>query len=351
MTSAMSFFAGRRVLVTGHTGFKGSWLCEMLLSADADVYGYALPPADGSLFVMLGLEHRMPSVFEDIRNLTRLRAVVADVQPEIILHLAAQPLVLASYDDPVHTFDVNVMGTVHLLEAARGVGSVRSVVNVTTDKVYENREWEWPYRESDPLNGFDPYSNSKSCSELVTSSYVNSFMRKAGVAVSTARAGNVIGGGDVAENRIVPDCVRAALSGRVLRVRNPGSVRPYQHVLEPLSAYLMLAARQADDPRLAGSFNIGPREGDTLTTAALADAFCSAWGDGLTWTADVWDGPHEASLLRLDSSKIGAHLGWTPRWSAQQAVERVVEWTRAVACGEDPVEITRRQVGAYLSEL
>jgi CDP-glucose 4,6-dehydratase len=349
VTFVLDGLSGRRVLVTGHTGFKGSWLCEMLLSLGAEPYGYALAPESGSLFDLLQLEDRMESRFADVRDLSLLRATLGELRPEFVVHLAAQPLVLASYDDPVYTFDVNIMGTVNVLEAARCAGSVQSLVNVTTDKVYENREWEWPYRENDRLNGYDPYSNSKSCSELVTSSYVKSFMGDAGVAVSTVRAGNVIGGGDCAPDRIVPDCVRAARSGTSLRLRNPNSVRPYQHVLEPLSAYLTVLARQSSEPGLAGSYNIGPRDGDSLTTSELAEAFCAAWGDGLSWEADSRSGPHEAGLLRLDSSKVAARLGWVPRWSAREAVARVVEWTRAVDHGADPILATRSQISDYFS--
>ncbi|WP_300680159.1 CDP-glucose 4,6-dehydratase [Nocardioides sp.] len=351
MSLDLSRFAGRRVLVTGHTGFKGAWLSRVLVKAGAEVTGFSLPVGEeNALFTWLGLSAEMRSLHGDIRDAAAVNEAMRASGAEIVLHLAAQPLVLASYEDPTYTFGVNVMGTANLLDAVRHSGGVTSVVNVTTDKVYENQEWDWAYREVDRLGGHDPYSNSKACSELVTSSFAQSFLTAAGVAVSTARAGNVIGGGDVAENRIVPDCVRAASVGQEIGVRNPHSVRPYQHVLEPLGAYLGLALEQAENPGLAGSYNIGPADADNVSTGELVAIFCDAWADGARWNAGEWNGPHEAGLLRLDSSKIASRLGWRPRWGVREAITRVVEWEKARAQGEDLVAVTDRQIAEYFGE-
>lgn len=350
MQNLLAQFRSKRVFLTGHTGFKGSWLSELLLCAGAEVTGYALPAELGGLFDLLGLTQRMNSVEGDIRDLERLRKAFKEAQPEIVFHLAAQPLVRESYRDPVGTYSTNVMGTVNLLECVRTCGGVRSVVNVTTDKVYENKEWAWGYRENDLLDGFDPYANSKSCSELVTRTYIRSFLSEQGVAVSTARAGNVIGGGDFAKDRILPDCIRAARQGRPIQLRSPRSVRPYQHVLEPLAAYLLIAAAQYEDPEKAGAYNVGPAAGDCLTTGELAELFCRCWGDGASWTAAAEDGPHEAGFLRLDSSRIMAELGWRPRWNADTAVQKTVEWTKQLDSGCDVREITVRQIREYFSE-
>lgn len=301
----LSFYRGKRVFVTGHTGFKGMWLSLLLLSLGAEVTGFSagFQTAEGErLFSALRLGKRICDVRGDVRDLAALRAALAASHAEIVLHLAAQPLVFESYRDPVATYATNVMGTVHLLEAVREAGTVRSVLNVTTDKVYENKEWVWGYREDEPLDGFDPYSNSKSCSELVTHAYVRSFFAAEDApAVSTMRAGNVIGGGDFSENRIVPDCIRAAARGEVIRLRSPHSTRPYQHVLEPLFAYLLLAGAQAETPALAGWYNVGPDECDCVETGALATLFCKTWGEGARWESVMADTPHEASFLKLDS--------------------------------------------------
>lgn len=326
----LDFYRGKRVFITGHTGFKGSWMCQALVNAGAKITGYALtPPTDPSLFRLAGLEQRMTSVIGDIRDLDRLKAAFEAARPEIVFHLAAQPLVRESYQDPRYTYEANVMGTVNLLECVRAAqGSVRSVVNITTDKVYRNNEWEWGYRETDPLDGFDPYSNSKSCSELVTHSYVSCFLAPAGIPVSTCRAGNVIGGGDFAKDRIIPDCVRAVRKGQEIVIRNPHSVRPYQHVLEPVMAYLLLAQRQWEEPSLAGWYNIGPEEADCVTTGQLVELFCKSWGPGARWRIQgEANAPHEANLLKLDCSRIKARLGWRPRWQIKEAVEKTVEWT------------------------
>ena len=329
MNGFLSFYKGKKVLVTGHTGFKGSWLCKILIEAGAEVTGYSLePPTEPALFALCGLEQKMRSVIGDVRDLEHLSQVFAEVQPDCVFHLAAQPIVRESYRDPVGTYATNVMGTVHVLECVRKNPCVRSVLNVTTDKVYENREWEWGYREIDPLDGYDPYSNSKSCSELVTHSYRKSFFTEEYPAVSTARAGNVIGGGDFAADRIIPDCVRAAEKGQPIEVRNPNSTRPYQHVLEPLAAYLQIVAEQWEHPELAGYYNVGPEEADCRTTGELVTLFCNEWGDGMTWHSHQENGPHEANFLKLDCSKLKRTFGWSPRWSVEQAVAKTVEWSK-----------------------
>ncbi len=347
---SLDFYKGKRVLLTGHTGFKGSWLSKMLIGAGALVTGYSLePPTQPSMFDILGLDKLMDHRVGDVRDFDGLKKVFDETRPEIVLHLAAQPIVLTSYERPRYTYETNVMGTVNVLECVRLSGCVRSVLNVTTDKVYQNNEWCWGYRENEPLDGFDPYSNSKSCSELVTHSYKRSFFDKEGVAVSTARAGNVIGGGDFADNRIIPDCVRAVVAGEPIKVRNPNSVRPYQHVLEPLSVYLGIASGQYADPTLAGYYNVGPDESDCLTTGELADIFCGAWGDGAKWTAQSKDGPHEANFLRLDCSLVKSVFGWRPVWDAGTAVKKTVEWTKVWADGGDAGYITDAQIADFFA--
>lgn len=346
------FYRSKRVFVTGHTGFKGTWLCRILVQAGAEVTGYSLPaPTNPNLFELAGLDGKMTSVIGDIRDLPKLKEAFEAAQPEIVLHLAAQPIVRDSYKDPAYTYETNVMGTVNILECVRGSESVKSFLNVTTDKVYHNNEWEWGYRENEPLDGFDPYSNSKSCSELVTHSYQNSFFADGHVAISTARAGNVIGGGDFANDRIVPDCVRAMKDGRDILVRNPHSTRPYQHVLEPLFAYLMIAQRQYEDGAYAGWYNVGPDECDCVTTGELVDLFCTAWGDGAKWVnqAEAY-APHEANFLKLDCSKIKRTFSWQPRWHIAQAIGKTVEWSRVwLAGGDIPAEMDR-QIKEYMGE-
>lgn len=346
----LSFYKGKRVFVTGHTGFKGSWLCQMLVSAGAEVTGYSLtPPTEPSLFRLAGLESRMKSIIGDVRDFDYLKAAFIDAQPEIVLHLAAQPIVRESYRTPRETYETNVMGTVNLLECVRICGGVKSVLNVTTDKVYHNNEWTWGYRENEPLDGFDPYSNSKSCSELVTHSYKNSFFADGSVAVSTARAGNVIGGGDFAADRIVPDCVRAAQKGQAIGVRNPWSTRPYQHVLEPLNAYLMIAQKQYEDGKFAGYYNVGPDDCDCLSTGELVNLFCEKWGDGLTWENQAEaNAPHEANFLKLDCSLLKSTFGWKPRWHIAEAIEKTVEFSKAWLAGQDVSQIMDSQIREFL---
>ncbi len=346
-----SFYKDKKVLVTGHTGFKGAWLCKMLIDAGAKVTGYSLvPPTEPNLFDLSGISGQMVSIIGDIRDLSRLREVFTTAQPEIVLHLAAQPIVRDSYKEPVYTYETNVMGTVNILECVRESDSVVSFLNVTTDKVYHNNEWEWGYRENEPLDGFDPYSNSKSCSELVTHSYKNSFFADGRVAISTARAGNVIGGGDFANDRIIPDCVRAVEKGEDIVVRNPHSTRPYQHVLEPLCAYLMIAQRQYEMEKFAGYYNVGPDECDCVTTGELVSLFCEKWGDGVKWINKSVGGPHEANFLKLDCSKLKAVFGWKPRWHVARAVEKTVEWTKVYLAGGDVSACMQKQIAEFYGE-
>lgn len=347
----LSFYRGKRVFVTGHTGFKGAWLCRILVEAGAIVTGYSMPAkTTPNLFSMSGLEGKMTSVLSDIRDLDKLRAAFSAARPEIVLHLAAQPIVREGYRDPLYTYETNVMGTVHLMECIRTAREpVRSVVNVTTDKVYLNREWCWGYRENEPLDGFDPYSNSKSCSELVTHSYINSFFSDEDApAISTARAGNVIGGGDFAHDRIIPDCIRSVQAGKPILVRNPRSIRPYQHVLEPLMAYLMIAQMQYQERKYAGCYNVGPDDCDCVTTGRLTDLFCRAWGGEASWIDHAEQGaPHEATFLKLDCAKLKSVFGWQPRWHIADAVEKTVEWSRVWLSGGDIVAEMDREIASY----
>ena len=341
-----NFYKNKTVLVTGHTGFKGAYLSHMLLGFGANVIGYSLePPTKPSMFEALGLEDRMTSIIADIRDLFKLKATFDTYKPEIVFHLAAQPLVRESYKNPVYTYDTNVMGTVNVCECVRLTNSVKSFLNVTTDKVYENNEVEIPFREDMPLDGYDPYSNSKSCSELVTHSYKKSFFDNMDIAVSTARAGNVIGGGDFALDRIVPDCYRAAIKGEKIVIRNPFSIRPYQHVLEPLMAYLMIAMNQYEDKSLQGYYNVGPDETNCLKTGELADCFCKYWENNLEWINEYDGGPHEANFLKLDCTLVKSKFGWRPTWNAEVAIEKSVEWYKAYSEGKDMIEITNRQIG------
>ncbi len=347
----LEFYRGKKVLVTGHTGFKGTWLVKLLLNAGAIVTGYSLEaPTNPSLFNILEMDKRMDSVIGDIRDLACLKETFERVQPEIVLHLAAQPIVRDSYKDPVYTYETNVMGTVHICECVRLNPCVKSFLNVTTDKVYHNNEWEWGYRETDPLDGYDPYSNSKSCSELVTHSYMNSFFGEMDVAVSTARAGNVIGGGDFANDRIIPDCIRAALDKKDIIVRNPHSTRPYQHVLEPLAVYLMIAQKQYEDKKYAGFYNVGPDDRDCVTTGELVDIFCNKWGGNQTWVNKFVGGPHEANFLKLDCSKLKTVFGWRPVWSVEEAIEKTVEWAKVYEQQGDLDACMDEQIKCFMNE-
>lgn len=350
----LDFYREKRVFVTGHTGFKGSWLCRMLIGAGAVVTGYSLdPPTAPDLFSRADLAPHMTDVRGDIRDFASLWQAFSQARPEIVLHLAAQPIVRESYRDPLGTYETNVMGTVHLLECVRRAQAEgwapRSVLNVTTDKVYQNREWCWGYRENEPLDGFDPYSNSKSCSELVTHSYKSSFFADGSVAISTARAGNVIGGGDFAADRIIPDCLRAVEKGRPIPVRNPHSTRPYQHVLEPLAVYLMIAQKQYEDGRFQGYYNVGPDDCDCLTTGDLVDLFCHTWGEGARWENHAEaNAPHEANFLKLDCSLLKSTFGWQPRWHMEECMAMTCQFGKVwLAGGDIPAEMDR-EIEAFL---
>lgn len=343
-----SFFRDKKILLTGHTGFKGTWMSKVLIDAGAELTGYALEPQDGAnLFKLADIKDKMHSEIGDIRDLERLRKTFEETQPEIVIHMAAQPIVRDSYENPVYTYETNVMGTVNVLECVRQTASVRSFLNVTTDKVYKNNEWEWGYRENEPLDGFDPYSNSKSCSELVTHSYQASFFRERDIAISTARAGNVIGGGDFANDRIIPDCVRAVENGKDIVVRNPHSTRPYQHVLEPVMAYLMIVKEQYEDLGLQGYYNVGPDEIDCINTGNLVDMFCEKWGNEIKWINKYDGGPHEANYLKLDCSKLKHTFGWTTTWGISEALDKVIEWTRVYLEHGDIPAIMEKQIKEF----
>lgn len=349
------FYEGKKILITGHTGFKGSWMCKLLVNVGAKVVGYSLEaPTQPALFDLCGVAGQMKSIIGDVRDLKHMMQVFTEEQPEIVIHMAAQPLVRDSYKRPVYTYEVNVMGTVNVLECVRQTPSVKSFLNVTTDKVYLNKEWEWGYRENEELNGYDPYSNSKSCSELVTSSYLNSFFKDMDVAISTARAGNVIGGGDFAADRIIPDCIRAAEQKKNIIVRNPFSTRPYQHVLEPIVAYLMIVKAQYEDRKYAGNYNVGPDEIDCRTTGELVTLFCDTWnrmtGENMTWENQYDGGPHEANFLKLDCSKIKATLGWQATWHVEEAIEKIVEWSLVYMKQGNVAECMDRQIEEFIKE-
>lgn len=350
-----SFWNKKRVFATGHTGFKGSWLCMWLHRLGANVTGYSLkPPTKPSLFKLAGVEELVDSLTGDVRDGKKLMKCLSDAKPEIVFHLAAQPLVRDSYRLPVDTYAVNVMGTVNVLEAIRLCGnSVRAFVNVTTDKVYENREFLHAYRENEPLGGYDPYASSKACSELVTTAYRNSYFNpqdfaKHGIALATARAGNVIGGGDWATDRLVPDCIRAILAGRTIVVRNPHAIRPWQYVLEPLSGYLCLAEKlYTNGPKYGESWNFGPGEHDCKTVEHLVKAICRQWGPEASFAFAKAEGLHEASFLKLDSSKARARLGWRPRWHIEKALSATVEWYKAYSSRSDVRNLCFKQIDEF----
>lgn len=346
---ALEFYRGKKVFVTGHTGFKGSWLCKILLQTGAEVVGYALePPTSPSLFELCGLDREMCCVTGNVRDFPKLCRAVREAQPDFIFHLAAQPLVRDSYAFPRLTYETNVMGTVNLLESVRELGGKQvSLVNVTTDKVYQNREWLWGYREDETLNGFDPYSNSKSCSELVSECYRNCFFQSQEIPISTVRAGNVIGGGDFSRDRIIPDCVRSVQEKHPVFVRNPNSIRPYQHVLDPLFAYLLIAQKQYETPQYADSYNVGPGEDGCVSTGELVSLFCRFWGQGASWQYQADLGPREADFLKLDCSKLKSRLCWRPHWDIQTAVEKTVEWTKEFLYSGNIVSCMERQMDDF----
>lgn len=347
----LDFYKGKKVFITGHTGFIGSWMTFLLNELGADVTGYSLePPTEPNLYSIAKISEISNSVIGDIRDYSSLKKCFDEVQPEIVFHLAAQPIVRDSYKNPVYTYETNVMGTVNILECIRNNDCVKSFVNITTDKVYENKERAEGYKENENLDGYDPYSNSKSCSELVTHSFKKSFFAYGKIAVSTVRPGNVIGGGDFANDRIIPDCVRAAMAKREIIVRNPYSTRPYQHVLEPLYAYLMIAARQYDDVTLSDWYNVGPDDSGCYETGRLVDLFVEKWGDGLKWVTKSDGGPHEANFLKLDCTKIKSVFGWYPRWNLETAVEKTVEWSKCWISGADIVPVMKKQISEFLGK-
>ncbi|GHU63327.1 CDP-glucose 4,6-dehydratase [Clostridia bacterium] len=349
----LSVYQGKKVWVTGHNGFKGSWLCKVLALAGARVCGYSLAlPDTKNLFSLMDLSDSVVSIIGDVRDRKTLEKEFTAFAPEYVFHLAAQPLVKFSYQEPAYTYETNVMGTVNLLDCARRSSSVRSILNVTTDKVYENKEWEWGYRENEPLNGYDPYSNSKSCSELITSTYQRCFF-EGKVAISTARAGNVIGGGDFALDRIIPDCIRAALEKKEIFLRNPHSIRPYQHVLEPIFAYLYIAWKQSEEMKFAGTYNIGPEQSDCISTKELAEKFCKTWGENLTYLIEKenQEAVHEASFLTLDCAKIKKVLKWKPIWNIDTAIQKTVEWVKSYQAKENIEICMEKQIFSYLESI
>lgn len=347
----LSFYKGKKVLLTGHTGFKGSWMSVVLANAGAELIGYSTcSKTNERLFDLCGVKEQITHIKGDVRDLEYLGKAFKTYQPEIVIHMAAQPIVRIGYQDPIVTYSTNVMGTVNVLECVRLNACVKSFLNITTDKVYENKEWEWGYRENEPLDGYDPYSNSKSCSELVTHSYKNSFFTDGHTAISTARAGNVIGGGDFAKDRIIPDCIRSAVKHEGIIVRNPHSTRPYQHVLEPICAYLMIAAEQYKDRKFSGYYNVGPDDRDCLSTGTLVDLFVKHWGEELQKITCSENGPHEANFLKLDCSKLKSTFGWSPRWDIDTAIRKVVEWTKCWNSGGNVRDCMNKQIREYLGE-
>lgn len=349
----LSFFKGKKVFITGHTGFKGSWICEILKFAESEIIGYGLmPQSKPNLFTIIGNDNEtsLQSIIGDVRDYEKLDSVLREYKPEIVIHLAAQPLVRESYKNPIYTYETNVMGTVNVLESIRNCDTVRSFLNVTTDKVYENKEWEWGYRENEPLDGHDPYSNSKSCSELITHSYKKSFFKNAAVAISTARAGNVIGGGDFSTDRILPDCIKAVCNRQLINLRNPNSIRPYQHVLEPLFAYLLIVKKQYETSDFSDYYNVGPNEDDCIKTRDLVDIFCDKWGSKKLWETRNTDDLHEANYLKLDCSKIKTKLNWSPCWDIEKAIEETVSWTKEYLAGNNMRKVMKQQILEYIKD-
>ncbi len=356
-TSFAGFYNGKKVFITGHTGFKGSWLCLWLRELGAEVTGYALnPPTYPSLFELGKIGKLVGSTIADVRDGESLAKAMREAKPDIVIHMAAQPLVRDSYKIPVETYAINVMGTVNLFEAVRATPEVKAVVNVTTDKCYDNKEWVWGYRENEPLGGYDPYSNSKACSELVTSAYRSSYFNPRdyalhGVAVASARAGNVIGGGDWATDRLIPDCVRAILKNESVVIRNPNAIRPWQHVLEPLSGYLLLAQRLFEDgPNYAEAWNFGPDEHDAKPVEWIVKKLCEKWGTSASYRIDTGKHPHEAHYLKLDCSKAKSTLGWRPKWSLEKALDSIIDWTKVYSAYDDVAGVCLKQIKEYSAE-
>jgi CDP-glucose 4,6-dehydratase len=357
MNIDINFWKHKKVFITGHTGFKGSWLCLWLHRLGAEVAGYALdPPTDPNLFELCGIDKLAHTTIADVRDGAMLTRTMQAVEPDIVIHMAAQPLVRDSYKIPVETYSINVMGTVNLFEAVRQCKSVKAVINITTDKCYDNKEWVWGYRENEPLGGYDPYSNSKACSELVTAAYRNSYFNPAdhaihGVSIASARAGNVIGGGDWAADRLIPDCIRALLKHENIIIRNPRAIRPWQHVLEPLSGYLLLAQRLFEDgPRYAEAWNFGPDDSDVKPVEWLVERICAQWGNDASYSIDRGKYPHEAHYLKLDCSKAKSELGWRSRWGLEKAIDSIIEWTQAYTAQHDASAVCMKQIEAYSLE-
>lgn len=351
-----SFWTNKKVLVTGHTGFKGSWLVLVLNQLGAEVFGFALgPPTSPSMYELAMIDDLVHSYIGDIRDFDMMQKVIKEIEPEIVIHMAAQALVKESYRNPIETYSTNVMGTVHLLEACRQSASVKTIVNVTTDKCYENREWHWGYRESEPMGGYDPYSSSKGCSELVTSAYRSSYFgagddEQAGIALASARAGNVIGGGDWAEDRLIPDFMRAIAQNEKIKIRSPFAIRPWQHVLEPLSGYLNLTEKLFNDGSVyAGAWNFGPDDKDAKNVEWITRTLCELWGDSAQFEFDKQPHPHEANYLKLDCSKAKAELSWQPRWDIQTTLETIVKWNKSFLSGENMRNVTEQQIQNYFS--
>ncbi|MFT3902309.1 MAG: CDP-glucose 4,6-dehydratase [Niabella sp.] len=347
-------FKNRKILVTGHTGFKGAWLSLMLNKLGADIYGYALkPPTNPSLYEEANIDNLLTSEIGDVQDFSHLLQFVQEVAPEIVIHMAAQPLVRDSYKLPIETYAVNVMGTVHLLEACRQTPGIKAIVNVTTDKCYENKEWLWGYRENEPMGGYDPYSNSKGCSELVTSAYRNSYFNPFlydahGVALASARAGNVIGGGDWANDRLIPDFIRSIRKGEAIKIRNPNAIRPWQHVLEPLTGYLMLAAKLfAEGAKYAEGWNFGPDEDDAKNVEWITKTLCGLWGNQAVYEVDKGPHPHEAKYLKLDCSKAKTELGWHPHWDILKTLSSIVDWNKSFFEGKNMRVVTEKQIEDY----
>ncbi len=348
------FYKGRKVFITGHTGFKGSWLSILLHWLGADVYGYALKPyTTPSLYELANVDQLVYSTIGDIRDYKLLLKTLKEIQPEVIIHMAAQALVKESYKNPRETYEINVMGTVNLLDAVRQVGSVKAILNVTTDKCYDNKEWHWGYRENEPMGGYDPYSNSKGCSELVTSSFRSSFFNPKeykihGVVLASARAGNVIGGGDWADDRLIPDFIRAIMHGEKVKIRSPYAIRPWQHVLEPLSGYLTLCVKlYSAGPTFAEAWNFGPDDSDAKNVEWITNKICELWGNGAAYELDSNPQPHEANYLKLDCSKVRALLNWNPRWNIETTLQMIVNWTKAYECNNDMREVCLSQIDKY----
>ncbi len=348
-----SFWKNKKVFITGHTGFKGSWLSLWLQQLNATVIGYALtPPTSPNLFSAAQVEQNMVHIIGDVRNYDFLKASLLKHQPDVIFHLAAQPLVKYSYEFPIETYATNVMGTVNLLEAARSLSHCKAIINITSDKCYQNNEWCWGYREEDPLGGYDPYSNSKACAELVSSAFLNSYYNKSDCGLATARAGNVIGGGDWAQNRLIPDVIKGIINQQEIEIRNPDALRPWQHVLEPLYGYLLLAEALYNEPKLfAGSWNFGPNDQDVKPVKWIVNQLLQFANESISWKIESQNHAHEAHFLKLDSSKSKNKLNWHPQWSLETALKHAMDWYRAYQQKENMQEKTLTQINSFIQTI